>query len=98
MILTLHTQGEEIYYTSGGYAPPGAKQIAAQLGRLSGYTVSEPEGLASYGGLTDWFIKEFDRPSFTIECGKGENPLPESRYFNIYAGLREMLFCAPLLI
>lgn len=98
MILTLHTQGEEIYYTSGGYAPPGAKQIAAQLGRLSGYAVSEPEGLASYGGLTDWFIKEFGRPSFTIECGKGENPLPESRYFNIYAGLREMLFCAPLLI
>ena len=98
MILTLHTQGEEIYYTSGGYAPTGAAQIAAKLGKLTGYTVSAPEGLASYGGLTDWFIKEFDRPSFTVECGKGENPLPLTQYFPIYAGVREMLFCAPLLI
>ncbi len=98
MILTLHSQGEEIYYTSGGAVPKGAGQIAARLADMSGYKVSVPEGLASYGGLTDWFIREFDRPSFTVECGKGENPIRENKYFPIYAAIREMLFCAPLLI
>lgn len=98
MVLTLHSQGEEIYYTSGGVVPDGAGKIAAKLAELSGYTVSVPEGLAAYGGLTDWFIRELDRPSFTIECGKGENPLSENKYFPIYAKIREMLFSAPLLI
>lgn len=98
MILTLHSQGEEIYYTSGGNVPEGAGKIAAKLAELSGYTVSVPEGLAAYGGLTDWFIKEFNRPSFTVECGKGENPIRENKYFPIYAAIREMLFCASLLI
>lgn len=98
MIITLHSQGEEIYYTSGGHVPEGAGQLAAKLAKLSGYTVSVPEGLAAYGGLTDWYIKEFDRPSFTVECGKGENPIRESKYFPIYAAIREMLFCAPMMI
>lgn len=98
MILTLHSQGEEIYYTSGGVVPDGAGKIAAKLAELSGYTVSVPEGLAAYGGLTDWFIREFDKPSFTVECGKGENPLPVNKYFPIYAAIREMLFSAPLLL
>ncbi|MBE6586877.1 MAG: peptidase M14 [Ruminococcaceae bacterium] len=98
MILTLHSAGEEIYYSSGGVYPPGARSIAEKLSRLSGYKLSEPSGLASYGGLTDWYIKEFGRPAFTVECGKGENPIGESKYFSIYAAIREMLMTAPLLI
>ena len=98
MILTLHSAGEEIYYSSGEYAPAGADVIAKKLSKLSGYKLSSPEGLASYGGLTDWFIREFDRPSFTIECGKGETPLPVTSYYEIYASIREMLMWAPLLI
>ncbi len=98
MILTLHTQGEEIFYTSGGVCPPGAESIGKKLSSLCGYKLSKPDGCAAYGGLTDWFIEEFNRPSFTIECGKGENPLPQGDYFRIYAGVREMLFWAALLI
>ncbi|MBQ3527915.1 MAG: hypothetical protein IJA52_05135 [Clostridia bacterium] len=78
--------------------PAGAESIAKKLSKLSGYKLSSPEGLASYGGLTDWFIREFDRPSFTIECGKGETPLPVTSYYEIYASIREMLMWAPLLI
>lgn len=98
MILTLHTQGEEIYYTSGGQCPPKAKNIARLLARMSGYALSEAVGMASYGGLTDWAIRERNLPSFTIECGKGVNPLPLHTNFSIYTTIREMLFTAPILI
>ena len=98
MILTLHTQGEEIYYTSGGKYPPKAKNIARLLSRMSGYSLGETMGMASYGGLTDWAIRELNIPSFTVECGKGVNPLPLNSQFSIYTAVREMLFTAPILI
>ena len=98
MILTLHTQGEEIYYSSGGKCPPKSKNIARLLAQMSGYTLSEAMGMASFGGLTDWAIQDKNLPSFTIECGKGVNPLPLDTHFSIYAAIREMLFTAPILI
>ena len=94
-VLTLHSQGEEIYYTSGGRTAPRSRAIGNAIARLSGYKLAEAEGMAAYGGLTDWCIAELGRPSFTIECGKGENPLPLSDYFKIYTHLREMLFMMP---
>jgi len=97
MIFALHTQGEEIFYTSGDVVSPRSLQIARLLSRMCGYKLAEPEGMAAYGGLTDWFIREFNKPSFTIECGKGENPLPVSDFFEIYSRLREMLFTSPIL-
>ncbi len=97
-VLSFHTQGEEIYYTSGDKIAPRSKTMAAALSRMSGYLLSKPEGAAAYGGLTDWFIAEFNKPSFTVECGKGENPLPLGDYFKIYTDIREMLFMAPTFI
>ena len=98
MVLTFHSQGEEIYYTSDGKCHPKAYGIAKQLELLSGYTLAEAKGLASYGGLTDWCIKELQLPSFTIEVGKGKNPLPLSELCSVYTEIRRMLFSAPLLI
>ncbi len=95
MVMTLHSQGEEIYYTSGEKMAPRSKTIASALSRMSGYSLAKPGGTAAYGGLTDWCIEELGRPSFTIECGKGENPLPIKDYFKIYTHIREMLFMAP---
>ncbi len=97
-VLTLHTQGEVIYYTSDGRCPEGAYSTAKQLELLSGYGLEEPKGLSSYGGLTDWYIKELGKPSFTVECGLGENPLPLSDLYKVYSDVRRMLFSAPLLI
>ena len=48
--------------------------------------------------MTDFVVGELGRPAFTLECGKGENPLPLSDYFPIYAGLREVLFTLPVLV
>lgn len=97
-ILTFHTQGEEILYKSRGKEAPKSAFLAKLLSKMTGYSVSEAEGMASYGGLTDWFIKEFNKPSFTIECGRGHNPLDISLAENIYIRLREALFTFPVLI
>lgn len=98
MVITLHSQGEEIYYTSGEKCAPSSLSIGKIISRMTNYKLSKPEGTAAYGGFTDWFIEEFNKPSFSIECGKGENPLPFSDFIPIYHGLREMLFVAPTLI
>jgi g-D-glutamyl-meso-diaminopimelate peptidase len=96
--ISLHSQGEEIYYKSGAYAPNGAERIAEYFGLICGYKPCIATGTAAYGGFTDWFINEFDRPSFTFECGKGENPLPIINLPGIYFDLRRVLFEAPLIL
>ncbi len=98
MIMSFHTQGEEIYYTGCNRTAPRSRSIAEALSRISGYSLGIPEGGASYGGLTDWAIGALNLPSFTVECGKGENPLPPRDYFYIYTAIREMLFTAPTMI
>lgn len=96
-IISLHTQGEEIYYKSNGRCPRKSENIARILSKMTAYALADTEGTASYGGLTDWYIKEFDKPSFTFECGMGKNPLPTSQISRIYARVREALFTFPIL-
>jgi g-D-glutamyl-meso-diaminopimelate peptidase len=96
-VLTLHTQGEEIYYKSGDVSPKRGESIAKILSKMTGYTLGETSGTASYGGLTDWLVREYDKPSFTIECGKGENPLDISCESSIYIVLRRAFFNFPIL-
>ena len=91
-IYTLHTQGEEIFYTSGEKELEKSLEIGKELERLSGYKLSRPEGAAAYGGLIDWAITKKDIPSFTFECGLGKNPLPPSDAREIYEKIRKMLF------
>lgn len=97
-IITLHTQGEEIYYKSKGKSSARNEYIAKAVSKMTGYTLSEADGTASYGGLTDWFIKEYGKPSLTLECGTGKNPLPPQDGAGIYARIRESLFTFPILI
>lgn len=92
LILTLHTQGEELFYQNEGICPAKSTQIARRISALSGYRLSESKGPSAYGGLTDWCVLKVGIPAFTIECGRGKNPLPLSNYFPIYATLREVFF------
>ena len=97
-ILSFHTQGEEIFFRSRGLEAPKSSFIAKQIAKMTGYSIAEAEGLASYGGLTDWFIKEYGKPSFTIECGKGKNPLDTKCQSGIYVRIREILYTFPILL
>ena len=98
LILTLHTQGKEIYYQSGEKTLAKSVPIARRIAALSGYRLSNASGTAAYGGLMDWCIQKMNLPCFTLECGKGENPLPLSSYFPIYASLREIFFTVPKMV
>ena len=98
LALTLHTQGNEIFYTCGEKSPDKSLTLVKTISRLTGYDISIPTGTAAYGGFTDWFIDEFNLPSFTFECGLGENPLPFSDLDGIYARLKRALFTIPILI
>ena len=97
VVLTLHSQGEEIFFRSNGKMVSGTYPAISKLSALTGYRLSEADGLAAYGGLTDWCLQTCNIPALTLECGKGENPLPLSDFFPIYARLREALFVAPTL-
>jgi len=52
--------------------------------RVSGYPHVQTPYLSDNAGYKDWFIKEYNRPSYTIECGLGVNPLPISQFGRIY--------------
>ena len=96
-LYSFHSQGEEIFWEYGGLQVHQAESIARALSALSGYTLVKNSGLASHGGLKDWFIQEFRRPGFTIEIGKGENPLPIEDLEPIYGRLLPLLTAAAFL-
>ena len=93
-VYAFHSQGEEIFYRYGDRVPTGAESMAKMLSQVSGYGLQEQNGLASHGGFKDWFIKEFNCPGFTIEIGRGKNPLPISELSPIFARLYEMMLLA----
>jgi g-D-glutamyl-meso-diaminopimelate peptidase len=96
-LYSFHSQGEEIFWEYDGISVPQAENIARALSALSGYTLVSNSGLASHGGLKDWYIQALRRPGFTIEIGKGENPLPIEDLEPIYARLLPMLTAAVFL-
>ena len=89
--IALHSQGEVIYPPEKENCPPRALKMAEIMSSSSGYKIEYPEGLAVGGGFKDWFAQEFFRPAFTIEIGKGKNPLPKEDYAKTYSDISEML-------
>ena len=96
-VIALHSQGEEIFWEYGCKKPPESERLARIFAAASGYTLVENSGLASHGGYKDWFIECFDRPGFTVEIGKGENPLPLSDFDDILKDTVPMLTLAAMM-
>jgi g-D-glutamyl-meso-diaminopimelate peptidase len=84
MLLAFHSQGEEIYYDFNGAVAPRSVETVRALAAVSGYTAAVPEGCAAFGGCKDWFIKEFGKEGFTVEIGRGKNPLPLEMLDEVY--------------
>lgn len=95
--LALHSQGEVIYWTYGDKRPPRSERMAQLLATSSGYALDSAIGIADGGGFKDWFISEIGRPAFTVELGKGKNPLPAEDAVKIYTTVREMLMIATIM-
>ncbi len=96
-VVALHSQGEVIYWNYGSKPIPRAQKMAEIMATSSGYALDVPTGLALGGGFKDWFIKTYSRPGFTIEVGKGVNPLPISDACEIYLKIREMLMLSAIM-
>ncbi len=92
-----HSQGGEIYYRYGSHTPARSQLMAQVLASASGYKLASPDEIASHGGFKDWFIDCLCRPAFTIEIGRGTNPLPVEELEPIYARLLEMMLISILL-
>jgi g-D-glutamyl-meso-diaminopimelate peptidase len=92
--LSLHSQGEEIYWQYPNTNPDGAEDMAKNFAAVSGYMLEDVPPESSFAGYRDWFIEKFNRPGFTIECGLGENPLPISQFDEIYNKTSAILWAA----
>ena len=90
-LYSFHSQGEEIYWYYGPQTPIISRDIASEFAFACGYKTAFPTGMASHGGLKDWYIEKFSRPGFTVEIGLGENPLPLSDFDEIYEKLKPAL-------
>ena len=96
LVLAYHTQGQEIYWQFDDIDVPGAQELGGRLAAASGYTLTQPERNSSFAGYKDWFIKEFHRPGYTIEAGRGSNPLPIEQFDEIYRDNLGILVTAAL--
>lgn len=92
LVVSLHTQGEEIYSS-----PKEARvsNAAARIAAAVGYSVAQPDGHAAFGGFCDYTGGVLGIPSFTVELGRGENPLPHSAMKSICDRTRKLLVLLP---
>lgn len=81
-VMALHTQGRELYWGYEDSEPPEAEVLANEIARVSGYQAIRT--LDSFAGYKDWFIQEWQRPGFTLECGEGDHPLPLESFPQTY--------------
>ena len=84
LTLSYHTQGEVIYWKYLDYQPENSLELARRFASVSGYTVELTPRESGYAGYKDWFIMTYNRPGYTIEAGRGDNPLPISDFDAIY--------------
>ncbi len=96
LVLAYHSQGQVIYWNFEDLAPQEARRIGELFAQVSGYRLDETYGTASYSGMKDWFIQEYIRPGYTIEVGRGTNPLPISQFDMIYDNNEELLLLASI--
>ncbi|WP_126428482.1 LysM peptidoglycan-binding domain-containing protein [Brevibacillus marinus] len=82
LVIAFHTQGEVIFWGYRGLEPTESETIVSRFAEVSGY---QPiRYVESDAGYKDWFIQEYRRPGFTVELGRGVNPLPFSHFWDIW--------------
>ena len=82
MVLAYHSQGQVIYWGYEGLEPAESERIVRVFADASGY---QPiRYVESWAGYKDWFIQEWRRPGFTVEVGRGVNPLPFGQFWQIW--------------
>ncbi len=91
LTVSMHTQGEVIYWKYLDYLPPRSEEIGNELARVSGYTLATTPYASGFAGYKDWFISYYNLPGYTVEIGKGQNPLPIQDFNEIYPANSRLL-------
>jgi g-D-glutamyl-meso-diaminopimelate peptidase len=84
LILSYHTQGEVIFWRYLNFEPEGAENLGKEFEKVSGYILDDTLETNSFAGYRDWFIENYNRPGYTVETGKGTNPLSIDQFNKIY--------------
>ena len=93
--IAYHTQGGEIYWEYRGFAPQGSYALARRFSEASGYRVANAPYGSGFAGYKDWAIDALRTNAFTVEAGRGSNPLPIGDLPALYAQ-NEGIFVAAL--
>lgn len=91
LTVSMHTQGEVIYWKYLDLLPPRSEEIVNELARVSGYIPEDTPYASSFAGYKDWFISYYNRPGYTVESGRGQNPLPITDFPDIYPANSRLL-------
>lgn len=91
-VIALHTQGKEFYWGYKNCEPTISMDIAREFEKVSGYKGIRE--IDSHAGFRDWFIQTYKKSGFTLELGKGINPLPISQLKSIYSETAPLLNAA----
>jgi len=96
MTISLHSQGQEIYWSYLDKELNKSYEVGKKMERVSGYKLTHPNYYSSFAGYKDWFIENFNKPGYTIEIGKGEEgkSLPLNKAEEIYKEVEEIFFIA----
>ncbi len=84
LTLSYHSQGEVIYWRFQDYESENAREIGELFARVSGYELADTPFDSGFAGYKDWYLQEFRRPGYTVEVGRGVNPLPVETFPEIY--------------
>ena len=84
LTISYHTQGNVIYWKFLDYRPENSYEIGKRMADASGYSLELTPSESGYAGYKDWFIQEWNRPGYTVECGIGTSPVPVSQFDEIY--------------
>lgn len=84
LTISYHTQGKEIYWNFQNKKPQKGYKIGKKLAKTSGYSLKNVPYNSSFAGYKDWFIKKYNRPSYTVEAGLGKNPISITQFNQIY--------------
>lgn len=84
--ISYHSSGEVIYWDFGqqGKLRKDTKKLAKIIGDTTGYELIEGWDTTAPAGYKDWALLEMKIPSVTIEIGKGDSPLLEGEFPEIW--------------
>ncbi|WP_113675084.1 M14 family metallopeptidase [Vallitalea guaymasensis] len=97
LVLAYHTQGQVIFWNYKDLQPEISLYIGETFAKASGYELASEDLSQSFAGYKDWYILDFRKPGYTIEVGKGKNPLPIDQFDMIYENNEELLLLASII-